>query len=257
MKVVQVAETVYNARKFIPGIERINGNAVRRSVNSLNAETNTIPVPKFIKRLVNLFRKPKDFDVVESPIIARMDSYYDRIGDITNDRYLEPVGKGLYGTVDEKLAEIYMNQSQVGLPSTILQQNIEAMGRVPEEVKMLLKPQDITYDGHVDQQMVNKAYAMAKKAGKISQYEYAPYFAGKLHEPSELSAEIITPNNKLEAIDSRFNIFEDAGSGGDAISEHLEDITVGVHDLISETVASEVTENIFKKAGDFLENLLD
>ena len=265
--VALVTEKISNVRRFVPKVRLSNNNFVQGfNVGKSENIITEFSVPKVIKNIIHLF-KPKEFLSVQSSIIAKIETPYGRFDDIPDPKDLK------YGSVDRIMAEIYSQQAQTGYPGYTVNHNIEQLRHVPDAVKDLIKPLDVRADGHIDQNTINKAYNIAKKAGKVSPYEYPPTFAGKPdlaseaqptlgrgsleHLGTELSAELpadISGGGKfIEALDSRFKIFDGMDSNIEIDSEHLTDLTSNVSDAID----SDILHNIVKKSGDVLGDLLD
>lgn len=255
MKTSLVTESITPIRRILSNTECVNTYIT--SINRLKQgnETQAIIVPKFIKKLVNKFFKPKELETVQAPIITKMEMPYYRFGEVPDPQDLA------YNSAQRKLAEIYVRQAESGIPGFTVERNIEAMRSVPDVVKEMLNPLDVQADGHIDQNTINKAYDIAKKAKKISPYEYPPMFAGKPEELSNaletlhphIASEITPLEGNTELLDSRFKIFEGVNSDIDINSEHISDIASDVGDALD----SDVFRSIIKKSGDGLTDMLD
>lgn len=259
MKTSLVTESLIPIRRILSNAEHINTYVPAFNRMRQGNETHVIIVPKIITKLVNKFFKPKELETVHAPIITKMEMPYYRFGEIPDPQDLA------YNSAQRKLAEIYVRQAQSGIPSYTVERNIEAMRSVPDVVKDMLNPLDIQADGHIDQNTINKAYDIAKKAKSISPYEYPPMFAGKpeeiLSETSEtleslkphITSEITSLEDNIEILDPRFKIFEEGSPNLDIDSEHLSSITSNV----GEALDSDIIQNIIKKSGDDIADMLD
>lgn len=268
MKVMLNTEKIYTIRRMFQNNELSRKNFITNiKTSALQISDTNSTQNKFIKKVINFFKpKDKEFNVEQSPIIAKLEGQYGRF-DIPDPKNLK------YGSVDRILAEIYVKQAKNGEPGYIIKHNLEQIRDVPDAVKELIKPRDIYPDGHIDQNTINKAYSIAKKAGEISPYEYPPSFAGETnisegnitnllsksidategdisHEiPSDISG-LDTP---VDVVDSRFKIFDKIDSDNGIDVDNLTDLSAQTTDILD----SDVIENVVKKSGNILENLLD
>ena len=168
------------------------------------------------------------------------------------------------------MAEIYVKQAKNGEPGYIIKHNLEQIRDVPDAVKELIKPRDISPDGHIAQNTINKAYSIAKQAGEIPTYKYPPTFAANvdISESTSLSKSIDAPqidisheipseisglDAPVDVVDSRFEIFNKIDSDNGIDVDNLTDLSAQMTDILD----SDVIENVVKKSGNILENLLD
>lgn len=259
MKTSLVTESLTPIRRILSNTECVNTYVTSLNRLKKGNDTQAIIVPKFIKKLVNKFFKRKELETAQAPIITKMEMPYYRFGEVPDPKDLE------YNSAQRKLAEIYVRQAENGIPGYTVERNIEAMRSVPDVVKNMLNPLDVQADGHIDQNTINKAYDIAKKAKKISPYEYPPMFAGKPEEllsdasnsletlHPHIASEITSLEGNAELLDSRFKIFEGVDSDIDINSEHISDIASNVGDALD----SDVIRSIIKKSGDGITDILD
>ncbi len=256
--------------KNIPKIKNIlKYNNLRKSniskhinLSPQQVSNNNYNQNKLIKKIIKFF-KPKDFKEQQSPIIGKLETPYGRYENIPDPNDLK------FDSVDRIMAEIYIKQAKDGYPSYTINHNIEQLRTVPEAVKKLIKPLDINPNGHIDQNTINKAYSIAKKAGDIPPYEYPPTFAGENHISEETISNIIPErgvdisqelppdiskvDNSIDVVDSRFKIFDKVATDNSIDVDNITDLSEQTSDILS----SELMENAIKKSGNLLENLLD
>lgn len=259
MKTSLVTETFTPIRRVLSNAGGTNSYVPRYNITKSAKTINGIETPKFIKKIVNRLFKPKEVETVHSPIIAKMEMPYYRFGEVPDPKDLD------YNSAQRKLAEIYVRQTEGGMPGYTVERNIEAMRTVPDVVKEMIKPLDIQADGHIDQNTINKAYDIAKKAKKISPYEYPPMFAGKptpINQPlSTSSTEPILLRDNIDNFNPEYNrIFEDLDDNLHTITDSISmDQELSV-DKISSVLDSDFIEqgdSIVKKVGNLLDGLSD
>lgn len=268
MKVMLNTEKIYTIRRIFQNNKLLRENFIP------NLKTSASQIPdinytqnNFIKKIINFF-KPKEFNVEKSPIIAKLETPYGRYDDIPDPKDLK------FDSVDRIMAEIYIKQAKNGVyPDYTINHNIEQLRHVPDAVKELIKPRDISPNGHIDQNTINKAYSIAKKAGEISPYEYPPSFAGETNISEgtipnllsksidategdishEIPSDISGLDAPLDVVDSRFKIFDKINPDNGIDVDNLADLSEHTTDILG----SELIENVVKKSESFLENLLD
>lgn len=263
MKVMLNTENFYTVRRILKNNGLLEKNPIQKLSTSTPKISDANYTPnRIIKKIVNFF-KPKEFNVENSPIIAKLETPYGRYEDIPDPKDLK------FDSVDRIMAEIYIKQAKNGYPGYTVNHNIEQLRNVPDAVKELIKPRDIGADGHIDQNVINKAYSIAKKAGEISPYEYPPSFAGEKHISEEtvsnalseagvdISQELPTDisglDTSVDVVDSRFKIFDKVATDNGIDVDNLADLSEHTTGILGE----ELMENIVKKSGNLLENLLD
>lgn len=265
MKVMLNTEKIYTIRRMFQNNELSRKNFIPNiKTSALQISDTNSTQNKFIKKVINFFKpKDKEFNVEQSPIIAKLEGQYGRF-DIPDPKNLK------YGSVDRILAEIYVKQAKNGEPGYIIKHNLEQIKEVPDVVKKMIKPHDISPNGHIAQNTINKAYSIAKQAGEIPTYKYPPTFAANvdISESTSLSKSIDAPqidisheipseisglDAPVDVVDSRFEIFNKIDSDNGIDVDNLTDLSVQTTDILD----SDVIENVVKKSGDILENLLD
>ncbi len=270
MKVMLNTEKIYTIRRMFQNNELYRKNIIpNMKTSALQISDTNSTQNKFIKKVINFFKpKDKEFNIEQSPIIAKLEieSPYGRF-DMPDYENLK------YGSAERKLAEIYVTQAKNGDPSYIIKHNLEQIRHIPDEVKELISQQDISPNGQIDQNKINKAYSIAKKAGKISPYEYPPSFAGEtnisegnitnllsksIDAPQidishEIPSEISGLDAPVDVVDSRFEIFNKIDSDNGIDVDNLTDLSAQTTDILD----SDVIENVVKKSRNILENLLD
>lgn len=175
----------------------------------------------------NLFSKiltPKaavteSFEVADKPLIANLRAYYKNALAKLNDIYLEKVKDRSYtGTVEH---------------------NINAYENLPKAVQDALSPKDVTVDGHIDQETVNKLFNAAKAAGKQGDFSCVPTFWGRPENIAELNPGV----SDIMADEISTGIAEHGDIIAEAGEEHITELaTETLHESLADGIAETATE---------------
>lgn len=175
----------------------------------------------------NKLIKPKHlsgFEVSEKPVTANLESYK---------------LKSYYKDALEKLNDIYLEKSKEKESTYIVENNIDAFKELPLDVQKAIDPADVTIDGHIDQETVNKLFAAAKNAGKPGTYGSVPRFKGRMEDISDFDSGV----SDVMKDEISTGISENSDFLAENVSEHIGDITTEtLHEAIGEEVINTVAE---------------
>lgn len=117
-----------------------------KSINKLNLKTNS-------QRIFN-----ENLKTIEKPIIANLKSYY--------------------RNAKEKLNDIYLYRKEHNLSTQTVKYNRDQFEKLPDAIKDVIKPRDISNTGHIDQTYMEDIWESAKAAKKTGVCGKCPRFKG-------------------------------------------------------------------------------
>ena len=162
----------------------------------------------FPKKILQPKQTSKTLEVVDTPIISNIRSWYRDAG--------------------EKLNDIFLEQTSNKASTYISGHNKDVYETLPKVIKDALKPSDVSYNGHIDQSKINELWEAAKKAHEPGVYGYTPIFRGALDESSNVINDAM-PSLEIESHD--LDLVSHIGE----ISEQLENGVEIASEVINET----------------------